>query len=70
MDYNTELSEERERIYQLLKMLKEAGVPVNGVVLQAHWSVFEPEQMDLVTTIEKFASPCLKVQITEPDVSV
>jgi len=33
-DYNTENSSKRERIYQLVKKLKEKGVPIHGVGLQ------------------------------------
>lgn len=69
-DYNTERPEKMERIYKLLKKLVDAKVPINGVGLQAHWSVFEPTEKELRTTIEKFASLGLKVQITELDISV
>ena len=69
-DYNTERPEKRERVYRLLKQLVDAGVPVNGVGLQAHWSIYEPEQKELIATIKKFASLGLKVQITELDISI
>jgi endo-1,4-beta-xylanase len=69
-DYNTERPEKRERIYQLLKKLVDAKVPIHGVGLQGHWSIFEPSENELRTAIEKFSSLGLKVQITELDVSV
>jgi endo-1,4-beta-xylanase len=69
-DYNTERPEKRERIYKLLQKLIKAGVPINGVGLQGHWSIFEPTENELVIAIEKFASLGLDVQITEMDVSV
>jgi endo-1,4-beta-xylanase len=69
-DYNTERPEKRERVYRLLKKLVDAGVPINGVGLQAHWSIYEPDQKDLVATIKKFSSLGLKIQITELDVSI
>ncbi|MBB3058705.1 endo-1,4-beta-xylanase [Mucilaginibacter gotjawali] len=69
-DYNTERPEKRERVYRLLKQLVDAGVAVNGVGIQAHWSVYEPGQKDLVETIKKFASLGLKVQVTELDISI
>jgi endo-1,4-beta-xylanase len=69
-DYNTERPEKRERVYKLLKKLVDAKVPVNAVGLQAHWSVDEPTQNEIVASIKKFASLGLKVQITELDVSV
>ena len=69
-DYNTERPEKRERVYRLLKQLLTAGVPVNGVGLQGHWTVNEPTEKDLKDAIERFSSLGLKVQITELDISV
>lgn len=69
-DYNTERPEKRERIYRLLKHLKDAGVPVHAVGLQAHWSIFEPGEKDLRDAIERYASLGLKVQFTEVDISI
>ena len=69
-DYNSERPEKAERIYRLLKKLIDAKVPINGVGLQGHWSIFEPKESELRSAIEKFSSLGLKVQITELDVSV
>lgn len=69
-DYNTERPEKRARIFKLLKQLKEQGVPLHGVGLQGHWSLYEPTKTELRETIQQFASLGLKVQITEMDVSV
>ena len=69
-DYNTERPEKRERIYKLLKQLLDAKVPIHGVGLQGHWSLFEPTEKDLRDAIERYASLGLKVQITELDISV
>lgn len=69
-DYNTERPEKRARVYRLLKKLVDAGVPINAVGLQGHWSVYEPGINDLRKTIEQFSTLGLKVQITELDVSI
>ena len=69
-DYNTERPEKRERVYRLLKKLVDAGVPINAVGIQAHWSIDEPSQQDLIATIKKFSSLGLKVQVTELDISI
>ena len=69
-DYNTENTSKRARIYQLVKKLKEKGVPIHGVGLQGHWSIYEPSAQELETSINQFASLGLAVQITELDVSV
>jgi len=69
-DYNTEIASKREKIYRLLKGLKEKGVPVQGVGLQAHWSVSSPSREELEESITKFASLGLQIQFTELDISV
>ncbi len=69
-DYNTERPEKRQRVYRLLKQLVDAGVPITGVGIQAHWSIYEPSAADLKTTIDLFSSLGLKVQVTELDISV
>lgn len=69
-DYNTERPEKRERVYKLLKKLKDAKVPIDAVGLQGHWSLEEPTEADLRKAIEQYASLGLKVQITELDVSI
>lgn len=69
-DYNTERPEKRERVYQLLKKLKAQKVPINGVGLQAHWSLQEPTINDLKTAIESYASLGLEIQFTEVDISI
>lgn len=69
-DYNEISPVKREKIYRLVKSLKDAGVPIHGVGLQAHWAINEPSMAQLDSTIQRFAGLGLKVQITELDISV
>ncbi len=69
-DYNEISSVKREKIFKLVKSLKDAGVPIHGVGLQGHWSVSEPSRSQLDSTLTRFAQLGLKVQITELDISV
>jgi endo-1,4-beta-xylanase len=69
-DYNTEYPEKRQRIYTLLKKLRDAGVPVHAVGLQGHWSIKDPSEAMLKQAIDQYASLGIKVQVTELDVSV
>ncbi|MCY7420961.1 MAG: endo-1,4-beta-xylanase [Chitinophagaceae bacterium] len=69
-DYNEIDPIKRDKIYKLVKGLKDAGVPIHGVGLQAHWAINEPNKEALVNMLEQFALPGLKVQITELDISV
>jgi endo-1,4-beta-xylanase len=69
-DYNEINAEKREKIFKLVKGLKDKGVPIHGVGLQGHWSVYEPTEEVLKATLEKFKELGLQVQITELDISV
>lgn len=69
-DYNEINIQKRDKIYKLVKSLKDAGVPISGVGLQAHWSIYEPTEQRLDSTIAMFAKLGVQVQITELDLSV
>lgn len=69
-DYNTENPGKRDRIYTMLKKLIDAKVPIHGIGLQSHLSIYRPSEENLRASIEKFATLGLEIQITELDVSV
>jgi endo-1,4-beta-xylanase len=69
-DYNEIDPVKREKIFRLVKDLKDKGVPIHGVGLQAHWAINEPSEQQLDETIRRFGELGVKVQITELDVSV
>lgn len=69
-DYNSERPEKRDRIYKLVKKLVDAKVPIHGVGLQAHWSIYEPTEQELRDAIEKYSSLGLQIHFTEVDMSV
>lgn len=69
-DYNEINPVKRDKIYKLVKSLKDAGVPIHGVGLQGHWSIYEPSPAQLDSTIAQFAKLGVKVQVTELDISV
>lgn len=69
-DYNETNPVKREKIYRMVKGLKDAGVPIDGVGLQAHWSIHDLTEGQVDSTLSKFASLGLKIQITELDMKV
>lgn len=69
-DYNETNPVKREKIYKLVKGLKDAGVPIHGVGLQAHWSIHDLTERQVDSTLSKFAELGLKIQITELDLKV
>ena len=69
-DYNEINPVKREKIYRLVKSLKDAGIPIHGIGLQGHWAINEPSEDELNKTLGRFAGMGLKIQITELDISV
>jgi endo-1,4-beta-xylanase len=69
-DYNEINPVKREKIFKLVKGLKDAGVPIHGVGLQGHWALNEPSYQQLDSTLTRFSELGLKIQITELDISV
>jgi endo-1,4-beta-xylanase len=69
-DYNTESPSKRDHIFQMIKTLIDAGVPIHGMGLQGHWSLTSPDDSSLEASIAKFSSLGIEVQVTELDVSV
>jgi len=69
-DYNLEDPVKRDKAYQLVKRLKDKGIPIHGVGIQAHWLLNWPTPKMLEDAIKKFASLGVQVQITEFDISI
>jgi len=60
----------RDLMYNLVKRLKEKGVPIDGIGMQMHVNVYAPRAADVEKAIQKFASLGVEVHITELDMSV
>lgn len=69
-DYNCSNPVKRDKIYTLVKQLKEKGVPIHGIGMQEHNTVVKPIEQELREAIKKFASLNVVIHITELDVSV
>ena len=69
-DYNEISATKREKIFKLVKGLKDAGIPVHGLGLQGHWAVNEPSEPQLDSTFARFAQLGVSLQVTELDISV
>lgn len=69
-DYNETNPVKREKIYRLVKSLKDKGIPIHGVGMQAHWGTHEITEGQIDSTISKFTELGMKIQITELDLKV
>jgi endo-1,4-beta-xylanase len=69
-DYSAIDAKKSIKIYNMIKGLKEKGIPVHGVGMQGHWYLNWPDYNDVEKAIDLYASLGLEVQITELDLSV
>lgn len=69
-DYNEINPVKRAKIIEMIRKLRAKGVPIHGVGLQGHWSIFEPSASQLDETLKDFAGLGLDIQITELDISI
>jgi len=69
-DYNMDNPSRRELVVKIMKDYLKRGVPVNGIGMQGHVSLEDPDLNEFEKSIEVFASTGLRVHITELDVDV
>jgi endo-1,4-beta-xylanase len=69
-DYNEITASKREKIFRLVKSLKDAKVPIDGLGLQGHWAINEPSKAQLDSTLKRFSELGVTLQLTELDISV
>jgi endo-1,4-beta-xylanase len=69
-DYSLENPAKRKGAVELMKKLKAAGVPINGIGLQDHNKMDVPTAQVETETIEAFSALGLEVNISELDVDV
>jgi len=69
-DYNECDAVKRDKIYRLVKSLKEKDVPIHGIGMQSHWNLDYPSLDDIRQTIEQYASLGVTLHITEMDLSM
>ena len=66
-DYSCVDNGKRERIYNMVKKMKEAGVPIDGIGMQGHYNIYFPEEDQLEKAITRFKEIVNIIHITELD---
>ena len=66
-DYNAAHPAKRDRIYDMVKKMKAAGVPIDGIGMQGHYNIYGPSMEDFEAAIEKYATVVDNIHITELD---
>ncbi len=67
-DYNECDPGKRDRIYNMVKEMKEAGVPISGIGMQGHYNIYGPSEEDFEAALVKFSSLVDHIHITELDI--
>ena len=66
-DYSCVDNGKRERIYEMVKKMKEAGVPIDGIGMQGHYNIYFPDEEQLEKAINRFKEIVNIIHITELD---
>jgi endo-1,4-beta-xylanase len=69
-DFNAWRPTKRDGIVRMVKMLKAAGIRIDGVGIQGHWGLNYPKREYIEAAIDAYAALGVKVMITELDVDV
>ena len=67
-DYNECDPGKRDRIYNMVKKMKDAGVPIDGIGMQGHYNVYGPSEEDLEAAITKYSELVKHIHVTELDI--
>lgn len=67
-DYNAADPAKRDRIYNMVKSMKEEGVPIDGIGMQGHYNIYGPSMEDVDAAITKYATIVKHIHITELDI--
>ena len=66
-DYSCVDEGKRERIYNMVKKMKDAGVPIDGIGMQGHYNIYFPDEDQLDLAITRFKELVKHIHITELD---
>lgn len=67
-DYNAADPGKRDRIFNMVKKMKDAGVPIDGIGMQGHYNIYGPSMEDIEAAIEKYSTIVKHIHFTELDV--
>ena len=67
-DYNAADPGKRDRIFNMVKKMKDSGVHIDGIGMQGHYNIYGPSMDNISEAIEKYATIVDHIHFTELDV--
>lgn len=67
-DYNAADPKKCERIYNMVKKMQDAGVPITGIGMQGHYNIYGPSEKDVDAALTKYSQLVKHIHITELDI--
>ena len=69
-DYNECDPVKSKRIYNMVKKMKEAGVPIDGIGMQGHYNIYGPTEQEVDDALNLYKQIVKHVHVTELDIRV
>ncbi len=69
-DYNECDPAKRDRIYNMVKEMKAAGVPIDGIGMQGHYNIYGPSVEDIEAAVQKYSEIVDHIHVTELDIRI
>ena len=67
-DYNAFQPAKRDRIYNMVKKMQAAGVPITGIGMQGHYNAYGPDEAEVEEAIKKYSELVRHIHVTELDI--
>ncbi|WP_071144937.1 bifunctional endo-1,4-beta-xylanase/feruloyl esterase [Bacteroides ihuae] len=67
-DYNATDPGKCDRIYNMVKAMKEEDVPIDGIGMQGHYNIYGPSMEDVDAALTKYSTIVKHIHITELDI--
>lgn len=67
-DYNSFQPAKRDRIYNMVKKMQEAGVPITGIGMQGHYNAYGPSEDEVEEAIKMYSQLVKHIHVTELDI--
>ena len=67
-DYNETDPVKSKRIYEMVKKMKDNGVPIDGIGMQGHYNIYGPKEDEIDAAINLYKQVVKHIHVTELDV--